>query len=184
MPPFPHSTGIASHLTAVYAPQPAACCIVEVAQQTTSTGCGARTRAGGLTCGSRLGARAHPPRLPVHGPGVRLVLLAQSDAVKDAGDPRDPARDRGLASARRPPEARLRADRAVIACTASELSAGSVACGWAGVGGLGQDRGSCPSVCSAGIDPGSAGRRLLLDCHHRRPGGDHRGRASPAQHAK
>src|SRR5215471_20189465 len=160
MPPFPHSTGIASHLTAVYAPQPAACCIVEVAQQTTSTGCGARTRAGGLTCGSRLGARAHPPRLPVHGPGVRLVLLAQSDAVKDAGDPRDPARDRGLASARRPPEARLRADRAVIACTASELSAGSVACGLAGVGGLGQDRGSCPSVCSAGIDPGSAGRRL------------------------
>ena len=31
-----------------------------------------------------LGARADPSRLPVHGPGVRwLVLLARSDAAKD-----------------------------------------------------------------------------------------------------
>jgi hypothetical protein len=35
--------------------------------------CRARTLRRGLTCCSTLGARAHPSRLPVHGPGVRLA---------------------------------------------------------------------------------------------------------------
>ena len=38
----------------------------------------------GLTCCFTLSVRAYPSRLPIHGPGVRrLVLLAWSDAVTD-----------------------------------------------------------------------------------------------------
>ena len=38
----------------------------------------------GLTCRSRLDARAHPLCLLGHGPGAGLVLLARSDAARDA----------------------------------------------------------------------------------------------------
>ena len=44
---------------------------------------GAITRTGHLTCASTLGTRALPPRLPDHGPVVRLAGAARSDTSKD-----------------------------------------------------------------------------------------------------
>src|SRR5260370_35084087 len=69
---------------------------------------GARTRAEHLTWASILGTRALPPRLPAHGPAVRLADAARAQRhVQRRGDPGAAARRRGPAPSGRPPEAEL-----------------------------------------------------------------------------
>jgi len=62
----------------------------------------------GLTCWFTLGARAYSPRLPVHGPDVRLAGAPSAQRRRQGrGDPRATARGRGAAAAGRAPEAGL-----------------------------------------------------------------------------
>ena len=70
--------------------------------------CGARTRAEHLTSASTLGTRAHSPRLPVHGPVVRLAGAPRAEQhLKGRGDLGPAARGCGPAPSGRPPEAGL-----------------------------------------------------------------------------
>src|ERR1019366_5154645 len=69
---------------------------------------GARTRAEHLTSASTRGTRALSPRLPAHGPVVRLAGAPRAKrCLEGRGDPGFAARGRGLAPSGRPPEAGL-----------------------------------------------------------------------------
>src|SRR5260370_39015675 len=73
--------------------------------QRSSTSCAVPKTLRSLTCCFTLGARAHSPRLPVHGPGVRLAgapgTQRRRQGRRDLGPP---PLGRDLASAGRPPQ--------------------------------------------------------------------------------
>ncbi|HET9975349.1 MAG TPA: helix-turn-helix domain-containing protein [Streptosporangiaceae bacterium] len=76
----------------------------------------------GLACCFTIGAHAHPPHLPAHGPGVRLASAAGAGRCRQGrGDPGPSARGRSPAPPGLPPEARLgrpRRDRSPRTATA------------------------------------------------------------------